>query len=50
VASLHERLFSRIDVLHDDTVSLIQELVRVNSITPTLPGSSGPTSWAARRA
>ena len=38
VASLHERLFSRIDALHDETVSLIQELVRVNSITPTLPG------------
>ena len=38
MASLHERLFSRIDARHDETVSLIQELVRVNSITPTLPG------------
>ena len=38
MASLHERLFGRIDARHDETVSLIQELVRVNSITPTLPG------------
>jgi acetylornithine deacetylase len=32
------RVFSRIDALRDETVSLIQELVRVDSTTPTLPG------------
>jgi acetylornithine deacetylase len=38
VAELRERLFARIDALRDDTVALIEELVRVNSVTPTLPG------------
>ena len=33
-----ERRFARIDALRGETVALIQELVRVNSTTPTLPG------------
>jgi acetylornithine deacetylase len=32
------RVFSRIEALRGETVSLIQELVRVDSTTPTLPG------------
>ena len=36
--SLHERLGARIDALRDDVVELLQELVRVDSTTPTLPG------------
>jgi acetylornithine deacetylase/succinyl-diaminopimelate desuccinylase-like protein len=38
MAEERERLFARIDALRDDSVALIQELVRVNSTTPTLPG------------
>ncbi len=34
----HERVLSRIDALHEETVALLQELVAVNSTTPTLPG------------
>jgi acetylornithine deacetylase len=37
-AALAERLFARIDALRDSGVELLQELVRVNSTTPTLPG------------
>ena len=33
-----ERVLARIDALRDDAVSLLQELVCVNSTTPTLPG------------
>lgn len=33
-----ERVFARIEALRDDTVALLQELVRVDSTTPTLPG------------
>jgi acetylornithine deacetylase len=33
-----EALFRRIDALRDEGVALAQELVRVNSTTPTLPG------------
>jgi acetylornithine deacetylase len=33
-----DRVFARIEALHGDTVELIQELVRVDSTTPTLPG------------
>jgi acetylornithine deacetylase/succinyl-diaminopimelate desuccinylase-like protein len=35
---VRERVFARVDALHDETVALIQELVRVDSTTPTLPG------------
>ena len=38
MAEERERLFARIDALRDDSVALIQELVRVDSTTPTLPG------------
>jgi acetylornithine deacetylase len=38
VDARRERLFARVDALQADTVALIQELVRVNSVTPTLPG------------
>ena len=38
MAEERERLFARIDALRDDSVGLIQELVRVDSTTPTLPG------------
>jgi acetylornithine deacetylase len=37
-AELVARLFSRVDELRDDGLELLQELVRVNSTTPTLPG------------
>lgn len=36
--ALADRLFARIDGLAGDGVALLQELVRVNSTTPTLPG------------
>jgi acetylornithine deacetylase/succinyl-diaminopimelate desuccinylase-like protein len=35
-----ERVVARIDALRDDTIALLQELVRVDSTTPTLPGVS----------
>ena len=35
---LRQRVFARIDALRDEAVTLLQELVRVNSTTPTLPG------------
>jgi acetylornithine deacetylase len=38
VDELRQRLLARIDALQEDTVALIQELVRVNSVTPTQPG------------
>jgi acetylornithine deacetylase len=38
VDGVHERLAARVDRLRDEVVALIQELVRVNSTTPTLPG------------
>jgi acetylornithine deacetylase len=34
----HDRVLARIDALRGETVSLLQELVGVNSTTPTLPG------------
>jgi acetylornithine deacetylase len=38
VTDLSERLFARIEALRADGVELLQELVRIDSTTPTLPG------------
>jgi acetylornithine deacetylase/succinyl-diaminopimelate desuccinylase-like protein len=38
VSGLRERLFGRVDALRDEAVELLQELVRVDSTNPTLPG------------
>ena len=38
MSTLRDRVFARIDALGDETIGLVQELVRVDSTTPTLPG------------
>jgi acetylornithine deacetylase/succinyl-diaminopimelate desuccinylase-like protein len=39
VAPIQRELFSRIDHLRDRMVALLAEIVRINSTTPTLPGT-----------